>query len=161
MGLGSFLFGSSGGMDKEQKRRLQEALDLEENATYETQTYGGGKRFLKGLSWKVRKADPYKVDPRFLDYANKMVQPGFNRARARVAEQYASADAPISSGGRTQAEIGLAGEESGLIAQLVEQERQAKRQRAMQLLAMLSQPKPASQGFLGGLGSSFSFTKAI
>ena len=134
MGFGDFLFGSSGGLDKKQKRLLYGEMDANRG---------------------------YGVNPAFLDYARRTVEPGFMRARQANASMYANADAPISSGGRTATDIGLAGEEAGAIGQMTQEEIQRKQQRFMQILQLLSQGKPASSGFLGGLGSSFSFTKAI
>jgi len=150
MPLTDFLFGSGGGLDKEQKSRLQQELDIEEGATYENLLPGRLGLFGK---LKRRKVDPYAADPRFLEYARGVVEPTFARARKGIAGKYAGSDAPIVSGGRTLEELGLAREEAGGIADLVEGERRAKRERVLRILALLSQPKAPTGGLIGAAAS--------
>lgn len=129
MSVGSFLFGSSGGLTKNQQRILDKEL-----AALNPDDLAG-----------------------ITAYAQRRTSPVFGQARARVAEQYANADAPITSGGRTQAEIGLAGEESNSIADIVEQERQQRRALRQYLLGIKLQPKAPTSGLIpslaGGAGA--------
>lgn len=133
MSIGSFLFGSSGGVPKQVKRKLFEAYGQYANEA---------------------------VPQDEMDFIRRSVEPGFQAARSRVASQYANADAPIVSGGRTQADIALAGEEAGAIGGLTQEakrRRQALRQYYLDLL-MRGTYKQPSQGFLSsaaqGLGAA-------
>lgn len=129
MSIGSFLFGGGGGLSKNQQRILDRELAA--------------------------------LDPNDLAaitaYAQRRVEPAFARARQSINAEYASADAPIVSGGRTQALIGLAGEEMGSIAGIVEQERQQRRLLRQQLLGIKLKPKEPTGGLFGaaagGLGA--------
>lgn len=135
MGIGSFLFGSSGGVPKN----------------------------IRNLLMKEFQAESGEIDPAFLEYINAQIDPAINRERGRIASQYASADAPIVSGGRTQANIALAGEASQQKLGAVLSERERRKRRRQELLSLLTSAtyKQPSQGFLGGLADSVSFTKAI
>lgn len=80
-----------------------------------------------------------------------IIEPGFNRARANLGSQYANSDAPIAAGGRTQAEIGLTGEEAQAITGATLEEKNRARQRRLALLGLLATPEPGSQGLVPGL----------
>lgn len=126
MSIGSFLFGSSGGVPKDVKRRLYSAYNqyADENVP----------------------ADE-------LAFIRQSVEPTYQRARTNLASEYANADAPIVSGGRTQGLIGLAGEEAGNIGQLTQEAKDRRRQLKMQYLQMLMQGtyKQPTSGLVGSL----------
>lgn len=129
MSIGSFLFGSSGGVPKQVKRKLFEA-------------YG-------------KYADE-AVPQDELDFIQQSVEPGFNRARAKNAAQYANADAPVTIGGRTGTDIALAGEEAGAIGGLTQEAKRRRQELRRYYLDLLMRGtyKQPSQGFIPSLAQS-------
>lgn len=130
MGIGSFLFGDQGGIPKDVKKLLYGA-------------YG-----------KYAGED---VPQDELDFIRRSVEPTFRRARSGIASQYAGSDAPIVSGGRTLANIDLAGEEAGAIGGMTQEAKQRRRQLAQQYLQLLMQGtnKAPTTGAFGSIASGF------
>lgn len=128
MSIGSFLFGSPGGVPKDVKKSLYGAYNKYQNET---------------------------PDPAYAAYARSVVEPGFARARQDVAGQYANADAPIVSGGRTLANIDLAGKEGDVLGGMMQDERKRKAELAKYYLQLLTQGtmKAPSQGLFGSIAS--------